>query len=214
MTHGLPARVGRFVLVFLMALAAVAALWSFVSPTYTRGIAALARPLFRLMESPNVTVLDVQGAETWIYRIVGEHEIAAFTWFDRYTFFAIVPLIALFVATPGLRWRRRIVRGLLGIGALSIVHVGYVVASVELAYAAMGLRAVGPLAARTLDGWQITVRVLWEAAPIAIWVALTYGAWKKVFAQLRNEERAEGTARASWIGALGALGWKKKEGTP
>jgi len=214
MTHGLPARVGRFVLVFLMALAALAALWSFAAPTYTRGIAALARPLFRLMESPNVTVLDVQGAETWIYRIVGEHEIAAFTWFDRYTFFAIVPLIALFVATPGLGWRRRIVRGLLGIGALSVAHVCYVVASVELAYAAMGLRTVGPLAARTLDGWQIAVRALWEAAPIAIWVALTYGAWKKVFAQLRNEERAEGTARASWIGALGALGWKKKEGTP
>jgi len=214
MTHRLPARVGRFVLVFLMALAALTALWSFAAPTYTRGIAALARPLFRLMESPNVTVLDVQGAETWIYRIVGEHEIAAFTWFDRYTFFAIVPLIALFVATPGLGWRRRIVRGLLGIGALSVAHVCYVVVSVELAYAAMGLRTVGPLAARTLDGWQITVRVLWEAAPIAIWVALTYGAWKKVFAQLRNEERAEGTTRASWIGALGALGWKKKEGTP
>ena len=214
MTHAWGTRVGRFVLVFLITLAGLATLWSFAAPTYTHGIAALARPLFRLIESPNVTVLNVQGAETWIYRIVGEHEIAAFTWFDRYTFFAIVPLVALLVATPGLGWRRRILRGLLGIGALSIIHVCYVVTSVELAYAAMGLRAVGPLAARTLDGWQIAVRVLWEAAPIAIWVALTYGTWKKVFAQLRNEERADGEARASWIGALGALGWKKKEGTP
>jgi len=211
----LTAHVGRFVLVFVLSLAVLATLWTFIAPTYTRLVAMLARPLFRLVESPNVTVLSAQGAETWVYRIIGEREIAPFTWFDRYTFFALIPLLALLAATPGLGWRRRVLRGVTGIGALMVVHVLYVVSSVELSYAAMGLRTVGPLAARTLDLWQIVVRVLWEAAPILIWVALTFGAWKKLFERLRSGDPAGGDARrASWTGALGTLGWKKKEGTP
>jgi len=211
----LTAHLGRFVLVFVVSLAVLAALWTVIAPTYTRLVGALSRPLFRLVESPNATVLSTQGAETWIYRIVGAHEIAPFTWFDRYTFFALIPLLALVAATPGLGWRRRIVRGMTGIGALLVVHVLYVVSSVELSYAAMGLRTVGPLAARTLDIWQIVVRVLWEAAPIVIWVALTFGAWRRLFARLRSGDSAGADARrSSWTGALGTLGWKKKEGTP
>jgi len=207
--------VGRFLILFVVTLAALAALWTFIAPAYTSLIGTIARPLFRVVESPNVTVLDVQGAETWIYRIVGEREISPFTWFDRFTFFALIPLIALFVATPGLGWRRRLARLAAGIGAMVCVHAIYLVASVELSYAAMGLRDVGPLAARMLDAWQVLVRILWEAAPVLIWVALTAGAWKRQFIQLREAGPSDRTERCpGWTSALGALGWKKKEGTP
>jgi hypothetical protein len=206
----------RFLLIFLVVLVVLAALWAFIAPAYTEAIGTVARPLFRLVESPNATVLDVQGAETWIYRIVGEREVAPFTWFDRYTFFALIPLIALIAATPGLGWRQRLVRGAIGLGVLACVHVIYLVASVEMSYAAMGLTDVGPLVARTLNAWQVLVRILWEATPVLIWLALTLREWKRQFILVRDGTGTDTRlVRPSvWGSALGALGWKKREGTP
>jgi len=181
----------RFALVFLAVTVALVGLWSFLAPAYAAAVGGLAGPLFRLFETSNVSVLDVQGAEIWIYRIVGPGEIAPFTWFDRYTFFAVIPLLALLVATPGLGAWRRLGRVGLGIGALWLIHAGYLVVSVELSYAAIGLSAIGPLFARTLDVWQIGVRVLWEAAPVAIWVLLTLGVWKRALQRNRGEGRRE-----------------------
>jgi hypothetical protein len=217
MKRSMTSLVLRFLLIFVLALGALAAVWAFVAPAYTEVIGTVARPLFRLVENPNATVLDVRGAETWVYRIVGEHEIAPFTWFDRYTFFALIPLIALIAATPGLGWRRRLVRGAIGVGALACVHVIYLVVSVEMSYAAMGLTEVGPLAARTLDAWQVLIRILWEAAPVLIWLALTLQEWKRQFILVRDGAAGADTRptrSSAWGSALGALKWKKREGTP
>jgi len=182
----------RFVVVFLAVTAVLVAFWSAVAPAYSSLVTGLARPLFRLFESPNVSVLEARDAEIWIYRIVGPGEIAPFTWFDRYTFFAIIPLLALLIATPGLGWWRRFARAAAGIGALFLVHAGYLVVSVELSYAAIGLTSIGPALAKTLDLWQVGVRVLWEAAPVAIWILLTVGAWKRVLQRNRGERRRDG----------------------
>jgi hypothetical protein len=184
-------RLLRFVTIFLVVTAVLAGLWSFIVPGTTAAVTGLARQLFRIVESPNVSVLELKDAEIWVYRIVGPGEIAPFTWFDRYSFFALIPLLALLVATPGLGWRRRLVRLGIGIGALLLVHTGYLVASVELSYAALGLTSVGPFFARTLDLWQVGVRVLWEAAPVAIWILLTFGAWRRLFQENRDEGRSE-----------------------
>jgi hypothetical protein len=181
----------RFVAIFLLVTAVLVGLWSFIAPGYTAAVAGLARPLVHLMEAPNASVLEARGAEIWIYRIVGPAEIAPFTWFDRYTFFAVIPLLALLVATPGLGWWRRLARLGIAIGALLLIHVGYLVASVELSYAALGLTPVGPFLARTLDLWQVAVRVLWEAAPVAIWILLTLGTWRRVLRGSRGERRRE-----------------------
>ena len=188
---GLMKPVLRFVAIFLLVTAVLAGLWSFIAPGYTAVVTGLARPLFRLVEAPNVSVLEARGAEIWIYRIVGPGQIAPFTWFDRYTYFAVIPLLALLAATPGLGWWRRLARLGIGIGALLLIHVGYLLASVELAYAAIGLDPVGSFLGRTLDLWQVGVRVLWEAAPVAIWVLLTLGAWRRVLRRTRNEKRGE-----------------------
>ena len=188
---GLMKLVLRFVAIFLLVTAVLVGLWSFIAPGYSTAVTGLARPLFRLAESPGVSVLETRDAEIWIYRIVGPGEIAPFTWFDRYTFFAVIPLLALLVATPGLGWLRRLTRLGIGIGALLLIHVGYLVASVELSYAAIGLTSVGPFLTRTLDLWQVGVRILWEAAPVAIWLLLTLGTWKRVLRENRGERRRE-----------------------
>ena len=192
----------RFVAVFLVVTALLAGIWTFVVPGYTAAVTGLARPLFRWVESPNVSVLEVRGTEVWIYRIVGPEKIAPFTWFDRYTFFAVIPLLALLVATPGLGWSRRLARIGISIGVLFLVHAGYLVASVELSYAAIGLTPVGPFLARTLDLWQVGVRVLWEAAPMAIWILLTFGTWRRVLRRARDERRRESLS----VEAIGASG--------
>jgi len=179
----------RFVAVFLIVMGLLAGIWSFVAPGYTAAVAGLARPLFRGVERPNVSVLEARGAEVWIYRIVGPGEVAPFTWFDRYTFFAVIPLLALFAATPGLEWRQRVSRLALGAAALFLVHVGYLVASIQLSYVALGLAGGTSWLVRTVDGWQIGVRTVWEAAPVAIWIVLTFGQWKRVLQHERRERR-------------------------
>jgi hypothetical protein len=199
---GLAKLVLRFVAIFLLVTAASAGLWSFIAPGYTSVVTGLARPLFRVVEVPDASVLEARGTEIWIYRIVEQGKIAPFTWFDRYTFFAVIPLLALLAATPGLGWLRRLARLGLGIGALLLVHVGYLIASVELSYAALGLTPVGPFLARTLDLWQIGVRVLWEAAPVAIWILLTVGAWRRTLRGTRCEGRCESLSTEA-IGASG-----------
>jgi len=202
MESGLTRLILRFVAVFLVTMGILAGLWAFLAPGYATAVTGLARPIFHLVETPNASVLEVCGAEIWIYRIVGPGEIAPFTWFDRYTFFAVIPLLALFVATPGLGWLRRLSRLGLGAGVLLIVHAGYLVASVELSYAAIGLTPVGPFLSRSLDLWQLGVRVLWEAAPVAIWIGLTLGAWRRTFRGIRSERRREGLSTEA-IGVSG-----------
>jgi len=199
-TSGVLKLVVRFVAIFLLTTALLVSLWSFIAPAYTAVVTAVARPLLHAVEAPDVSVLEVRGAEIWIYRIVGPGEIAPFTWFDRYTFFAVIPLLALLVATPGLGWARRILRIGWGLGALLAVQIGYVVASIELSYAAVGLSQIGAFAARTLDVWQIAVRVVWEAAPIAIWIAMTFGVWREILRKSRNERHHE-TLSTEAIGA-------------
>ncbi len=171
---------GRFTLVFVAALAVLAAMWGMAAPRYGAAVSAAAQPVFELVEHPRVTVLSVDADEVWVFRRVGEARVAPFMFFDRYAFFAVVPLLALFLATPRLRWWRRLAMAAGGAAALFALHVLYVVASVELSYGAAGLAAGGPR-----EGAQLAVRLMWEAAPVAVWLALTFGTWRRAFTALR-----------------------------
>ena len=178
----------RFVVIFAAALTALALLWTWIVPVYTGTVAAMSKPVFHLVENPDVTIVDLRHDEIWILRDIGAGRAAPFTWFDRYTFFALIPLLALFAATPGLGWRRLAIRAPLGVLLLLIAHTIYLVVSVELSYAAIGLTEVGPFAARSLDAWQILVRVLWEAIPVLIWLAFTFDAWRRTLWRVRGGE--------------------------
>jgi hypothetical protein len=177
--------VGRFFLLFVLVLAVLTPLWSLAAPHYGGLVAGVARPLFHAVERADVTVVDARNGEVWILRRIDEQRVAPFLYFDRYTFFALIPLVALFVAAPGLGVWRRAVRTLLGAVALFALHVGYLVAAVELAYVAAGLSASGAFLSATLEGWQVLVRVLWEAGPLLIWIALSACAWRRFWCDLR-----------------------------
>lgn len=171
----------RFVLIFAVVLVGMVVLWHWISPVYTGGVAALASPLFQLVERPDVSSVDLRFDVIWVQRSDRD-----FVWFDEYTFYALIPLIALFAATPGLGWRRLAIRLPISVVLLLISHAIYLVVSVELSYAAIGLTDVGPFAARSLDAWQILVRVLWEAIPILIWLSFTFDAWRRTLRQMRR----------------------------
>ena len=199
--------VGRFALVFVAALAVLAIAWTVVAPRYGAAVSAAAQPLFRAVERPNVTVLSVEADEVWAFRRVGEDHVAPFMFFDRYAFFAVVPLLALFLATPSLRWGRRAALAAGGVAALFAVHVLYVVASVELSYSAAGLAAGG-----TQETAQVAVRLLWEASPIVIWLAFTIGAWRRAFATLQASAPGNVLRPQRAAGTEGAIACTPREG--
>ena len=166
-----------------------------------------AQPALRWVERSNVTVLSAQDDAVWAYRHVGDDRVAPFMFFDRFAFFAIIPLLALFAATPGLRILGRATRALAGAGILFLVHVVYVVASIELSYAAAGLTAGGP---HMVAQW--VVRLAWEAAPIAIWLAFTAGAWTRSMRAVRagNIGCAQRAERSAGTGRI--IAWTPREG--
>ncbi len=197
----------RFALAFVAALAVLAVAWTVLTPGYGAAVSAAAQPLFRAVEHPNVTVLSVEADEVWAFRRVGEDRVAPFMFFDRYAFFAVVPLLALFFATPGLRWGRRVALAAGGVAALFALHVLYVVASVELSYSAAGLAAGG-----TQETAQVAVRLLWEASPIVIWLAFTIGAWRRAFAALRASPPGNVLRAQRAAGTEGTIAWTPREG--
>lgn len=199
--------VGRFAFVFVVALAILVAAWAFVAPRYGAAVSAIAQPAFRWVERDDVTILSAQDDAVWAYRRVGQDRVAPFMFFDRYAFFAIVPLLALFAATPGLR-AGRAWRALCGTCLLFMVHVSYVVASVELSYAAAGFAAGGP---HTIAQW--IVRLVWEAAPIVIWLAFTAGAWTRSLRAVRAIGDGGRVQRAEHVaGMRRVIAWTPREG--
>ena len=199
--------VGRFALVFVAAFAVLAAAWIFAAPRYGAAVSAAAQPLFRVAERPNVTVLNVEADEVWAFRRVGEDRVAPFMFFDRYAFFAVIPLLALFLATPALRWGRRAALAAGGLTALFALHVLYVVVSVELSYSAAGLAAGG-----TREIAQLAVRLLWEASPIVIWLAFTVTAWRRAFAALQASTPGNVLRVERAAGTEGVIAWTPREG--
>ena len=198
----LAAMIGRFVCIFVAVLILLALAWPVIAPAITQLATRVARVGFHLVESPNVSVLEARGDELWVHRIVGPGQVKPFTWFDRYTFFALIPLAALFAATPGLGWIKRFVRMGAGLGLLLLIQTSYIVVSVQLTYVAIGLTAVGAMAARMLDGWQVLVRVLWEAAPLVLWGAFTASTWTRQLRGMREKQRCHQEARSKGLKVL------------
>lgn len=160
----------RFACIFVLCLVALAAAWPWIAGSYSAAVVHVVRPVLHAIEATDPTIVQHTGDEIWVYRRIGEGRVTPVVWFDRYAFFAIVPLLALFMATPGLAWRSRVYRTAGALAVLFLFHVAYIVASIELLYAASGTRS--------LEGWQLMVRVLWEAAPIIVWVSFTAGVWR------------------------------------
>jgi hypothetical protein len=174
----------RFLLIATATLVVLTVLWTWIAPGVDWATAELAAPLFRLVESPNLTSVEVRGAQIWVLRDVPGTGAVPFTWFDRYLSWSLVPLVALLCATPGLGIRRRFIRLAIGIGLFLAVQALYLVVSVELAYSVV-------IYGRSLSALQTLVRILWEATPILLWIALSAGAWRTLWSETGPEKRKQ-----------------------
>ena len=185
-----------FIGIFVVVVAALVAIWPYVAPAYAESVGAVVRPLFHLVESPDLTVVDVQGDVLAVFRITGESQITPFQYFERVFFALVIPLIALIAATPGLGIRRRIERLIGGLVLLWVFQIVYVVAKTHLDYALF--------AGRDYVVLKLALRVLLEASPILIWIGLTAGAWKRSIKKARSKgtENNESPA-AEPVGAEG-----------
>jgi len=168
----------RFAGLFLVFFVLIALVWPFVTPVYNTLIIGIARPVFSLVERPDVTVVKAEGGSIFIYRDEpGMRNPAPFSDYSRYVYFGLVPLLALFLATPNLgRWKRAQLT-LMGFAMLAFFHVLYLVGSVELTYVFVGCGEVGAVAYRFLDWMQVLLRILWEVSPVIIWLLLTFKYW-------------------------------------
>jgi hypothetical protein len=168
----------RFVLKFLLFFALLALLWPFLSAGYNRLVSGAANGLLPLIERPVMTIVRADSDKILIYRReLGREEPLFFQALSGYIYSGLLPLLALFLATPGLGLLRRLKLALIALLVLVCFHIIYVVAAIELGYVFRGAGKVG-VAQHYLYGWmQTLLTVLWEAISILIWGALTFRYW-------------------------------------
>jgi hypothetical protein len=170
----------RFSFLFFVFFILIASVWTFIVPFYNYLAVGVAGLVFSLIENPDTTKIRAQADAIAVYRHEeGLQEPVLFSGFSRYIYFGIVPLLALFSATPGLRREAKLERMLIGLIILFIFHVVYLVSSIELTYVFIGCRKLGGALYRLLDWTQVFVRVMWEMLPVIIWFLLMYKTWRK-----------------------------------
>ena len=177
----------RFAGLFLVFFILIALVWPFATPVYNTIIVGIARPVFSLVERPDVTVVKAERGSIFIYRDEpGMRTPAPFSDYSHYVYFGLVPLLALFLATPNLRRWKRAQLALMGLALSASFHVIYLVGSVELTYVFVGCSAVGAVAYRFLDWTQVLLRILWEVSPVIIWTLLTLKYWARLFLEAKG----------------------------
>ncbi len=179
----------HFAMVFGVTFIVLLAVWGTAIPLYNRVIVLSAAPLFHAVEEPNVTAVRADGSEVWIYRTGPKGELEPFSYFDPYMYFGIVPLLALLIATPGPGWVKWGTRIGTGVVLMFLTHVIYLVGSVELTYAAIGLNPVLMARKPLLDWMQMLLRIFWQAAPMIIYVAISFEFWRRELQFLRHTKR-------------------------
>lgn len=187
-TSGLLAFVGWFLLAFVLLLV----VWGYMTPVYNQIVASVASPIFRLVESDNVTALRADGSRLLVGRHSEDGTIQPFLYFDPYIYFGLIPLIALLLAIPGPGILRKLQRTLIGIVILFVVHVIYLIGSIELTYVAVGLHTVSPTSKRILDWVQVLLRILWQVSPVLIAGILSMGFWRDRLSSLRRTPAQDG----------------------
>ncbi len=93
-------------------------------------------------------------------------------WVDSRLILANLPLlITLILVTPGMRWQRRAIRGLIGVALLLIAHVGVLITKVEVVLISAKHPLAGSPALWTMvdDFFEVVGKTFF---PIVIWLAL------------------------------------------
>ena len=173
-----PVSAGRLVRNLLLWLLPVALVWMALTPSYNLFLTTAGENLLHLLESPDVT--DLVTTESHFATVLRRDFTAERSAVHRVrvtdVHFPLVLLGALFLAVPGISWRRRLEN--LGWALLISVffHISLVVLHVKFAYAtqlgAWSLEHYGPLA-REVWGMakhlaDLPLKLAW---PLVLWTA-------------------------------------------
>jgi len=192
---------------FFVASVALFAVWGYITPIYNQMVASIASPIFKIVERDNVTALRTDGNRLLVGRHAADGTIQPFLYFDPYIYFGLIPLIALLVAIPGPGILRRLRRTLIGIVILFVVHVIYLIGSIELTYVAVGLQTVSSTGKRMLDWVQILLRILWQVSPVLIAVLLGASYWRDHLLSFRRKAgKADAPTQCRLISTEGVEG--------
>jgi hypothetical protein len=174
---------------FLIAFIGLLAVWGYITPIYNYMVSAASSPIFGIIESDNVTAIKADKGQLWVGRHLEDGSIQTFLYFDPYIYFGIIPLVALLIAVPKPSILKRLQLAAIGIVILFVVHVIYVIGSIELTYIAVGLREVGPIN-RTIANWaQVLLRIVWQISPILVFALLSAGFWRQYLSRKPDKER-------------------------
>jgi len=187
----------RFGVWSLIAFVTLLVVWGYITPVYNHMVASVASPIFKIVESGNVTALQADGSKLLVGRHVADGTIQPFLYFDPYIYFGLIPLIALLIAVPGPGILRRLQRTLIGVAIIFVVHVIYLIGSIELTYVAVGLHPVGATSKRIFDWMQILLRILWQASPVLIAVLLSRRFWHDQLMSLRHTVRGKASTQSN-----------------
>lgn len=128
MFRALAARPLPFILRFSLTFLLLLALWPVISPYYARAMAVTGQTLLKTLALlPPEGHLEVRENRVWVFRPVsridGTQATAGVNVLDEGTYFNLVILLALIVATPTLDWKAGGAASVLGLATLGLLHL-------------------------------------------------------------------------------------------
>ena len=173
----------RFLVTFLLLLI----LWPVVSPFYARAMAASGQALLRTISLlPRGSRLEARQNRVWILRPVtkidGTRAMAGINVLDEGTYFNLVILISLVVATPSLRWWKKGVVAATGLAMLWLLHLADLYVKMKWTAVHPGLRqsgvipeAASPIVLKIFEWLFAFFSVIgFGLFPILVWLGVTW----------------------------------------
>lgn len=170
----------RFGARFLAYFLPLTGLWLFIAPLYSSVIFTVVNLIFQL-DHPPLARVGQAGDGLYAYHLEASGPVAVFEFERSGLFFNLILLIALLLATPGLRPLVRLKRVALASALTAIVHVLFVVFQVKAQFVNLGLISTASWAAYGLNWLAVLFGPLGEGLfPLLIAGVLSWRAWAQV----------------------------------
>jgi len=178
----------RFLGWFSLGFVALVALWFMLAPYYNQVVFFSANAVFHLDDPLIAEVGQEKGA--WLaYQVNGSQHYPIFE-FDKYgTFFNIVLLLGLMLASPGLSWLQKSWRSGVAVVGLASLHTLFVVIQIKAQFINAGLMIPGSAEEAYAFNWMaVLMGTLGEQLlPLLIVGLLTWKAWLSTFQQAAKQ---------------------------
>ncbi len=190
MLKALASRVLPFSIWFLLTFVALLALWRFISPFYAEAMAVTGQQVLSTLSLiSRESRLVARDNRVWVVRPVtkvdGTSATAGLNVLDEGTYFNLVILLSLIVATPGLSWRRKGLASLISFAMLAVLHLLDLYVKLKWTAIYPGLRLSGvipepasPITLKTFEWTFAFFSVIgFGLFPIVIWIGVV-SLWK------------------------------------